>query len=226
MFCLLYHIHVWCPTHGNLSKTTTTDLIIHNDSCHPFEHKKAAINFLINRMNQYPLPQNNKNIEENIVRTKNIDENIVRTILNNNNYPLNTILHTHKPSTKNTTLKNKWATFTYFGHEIRSITKLFKNTEVGISYKTKNNIKHLLKINDDKNDMYNLSGVYQLQCSDCPLKYIGQTGRTFKIRFKEHTCDINNNGQSSRFAQHVLDTTHEYSTIDKILEVLHIGKKG
>jgi hypothetical protein len=102
------------------------------------------------------------------------------------NYPLNTIQLTHKPSTKNTTQKNKWTTFTYFGHEIRSVTKLFKNTEVGISYKTRNNIKHLLKINDDKEDLYNLSGVYQLQCADCPLKYIGQTGPTFKVRFKEH----------------------------------------
>lgn len=110
--------------------------------------------------------------------------------------------------------KNKWATFTYFGHKISPITKLFKNTEVGISYKTKNNIRHLLKIKDDKNDLYNLSGVYQLQCSNCPLKYVGQTGRTFNIRFKEHIHDIKNNGQNSKFAQHILDTMHDYNTIE------------
>jgi hypothetical protein len=68
--------------------------------------------------------------------------------------------------------------------------------------------------------------VYQLQCADCPLKYIGQTGPTFKVRFKEHIWDIKNNGQSSKFAQQILDTTHEYNTIDKALEVLYIGKKG
>jgi hypothetical protein len=114
---------------GIYRKPTTTDLIIHNDSSHPFEHKRAAINCLINRLNQYPLTHNNKNIEENIVRT-----------ILNNNHPSNTIQLTHKPSTKNTTQKRKWATFTYFGHEIRSITKLFKNTEVGVSYKSRNNI--------------------------------------------------------------------------------------
>lgn len=32
-------------------KPTTTDLIIHKDSCHPHEHKKSAINFLVNGMN-------------------------------------------------------------------------------------------------------------------------------------------------------------------------------
>ncbi|PNF24189.1 hypothetical protein B7P43_G16874, partial [Cryptotermes secundus] len=42
----------------------------------------------------------------------------------------------------------------------------------------------------NKNDKYNLSGVYQLQCADCPLKYIGQTGHIFKIRFREHIRDI------------------------------------
>jgi hypothetical protein len=52
--------------HNNLQlgiyrKPTATDLIIHYDSCHPYEHKNTAINFLINRMNKYPLSHNNKN---------------------------------------------------------------------------------------------------------------------------------------------------------------------
>jgi hypothetical protein len=45
---------------GIYRKPTTTDSIIHNDSCHPLEHKRAAINFLINRLNQYSLTHNNK----------------------------------------------------------------------------------------------------------------------------------------------------------------------
>jgi hypothetical protein len=64
------------------------------------------------------------------------------------------------------------------------------NTEVRISYRTQNNIKHLLKINENKSYKYNLSEVYQLQCADCPLKYVGQTGRTFEVRFREHIRDI------------------------------------
>jgi hypothetical protein len=83
-------------------------------------------------------------------------------------------------------------------------------------------IKHLLKINENKNDNYNLRGVYQLQCADCPLKYMGQTGRTFKIRFREHIIGIKNNGLNSIFAQHVLDTTHKYCTMDKTMKILYI----
>jgi hypothetical protein len=40
-------------------KPTTTDSIIHNDSFHPNEHRKSAINYLINPMNTCP-PHTNK----------------------------------------------------------------------------------------------------------------------------------------------------------------------
>jgi hypothetical protein len=82
-----------------------------------------------------------------------------------------------------------------------------------------------LRPRDDKENIYNLSGVYQLKCANCPLRYVGQTRHTFKVRFKEHISDIRNNGQSSKFAQHILDTTHEYGNIENTLEVLYIGKK-
>jgi hypothetical protein len=71
-----------------------------------------------------------------------------------------------------------------------------------------------------------LSGVYKLQCADCPRGYVGQTGRTFETRFKELVRDIRNNGQNSRFAQHILNTTHEYETMEKTMKILHIEKKG
>jgi predicted GIY-YIG superfamily endonuclease len=165
-------------------------------------------------MNKYPITQEKKKNEETTIKI----------ILNNNNYPLNIIHQKQKPQKKNTG-KKKWVTFTFFGPEIRTITKLFKNTEIGISYRMRNNIKHLLRIKENKGKCYQ-SGVYQLQCADCPKKYIGQTGRKFETRFKEHIRDIRNNGQNSRFAQHILDTGHEYETIEKTMKILHIEKKG
>jgi hypothetical protein len=38
---------------GICRKPTTADRIIHNDLCHPYEHTKAAKNYLINGMNKY-----------------------------------------------------------------------------------------------------------------------------------------------------------------------------
>jgi hypothetical protein len=51
---------------GIFRKTTTTNLIIHDSSCHPYEHKNAAINFLNNPMNKYPITYSNNN-EETVI---------------------------------------------------------------------------------------------------------------------------------------------------------------
>jgi hypothetical protein len=40
---------------GIYRKPTTTDVIIPNESCHPREHKAAAIRYFSNRMNTYKL---------------------------------------------------------------------------------------------------------------------------------------------------------------------------
>jgi hypothetical protein len=49
------------------------DLIIHNDSCHPYKHKKSMINYIINQMNTYPITSENKDQES--ITIKEIQEN-------------------------------------------------------------------------------------------------------------------------------------------------------
>jgi hypothetical protein len=75
-------------------------------------------------------------------------------------------------------------------------------------------------------EKYDNLGVYKLKCRECPLQYIGQTGRTFKIRYKEHICDIRNNKNTSGFVQHVLDAGHAYGKINEIMEVVKIQEEG
>jgi hypothetical protein len=62
---------------GIYREPTATDLIIHKDSCHPTEHKNSAFQYMINRMNTYPISTNNKYRELQHINT----------ILQNNNYP-------------------------------------------------------------------------------------------------------------------------------------------
>jgi hypothetical protein len=72
------------PTFSTHRKPTTTDLIIHDDSCHPPEHKNSAIRYLINRLNTYAISEDNQHHE--LLH--------IKTILQNNNYPLQTYLNT------------------------------------------------------------------------------------------------------------------------------------
>jgi hypothetical protein len=48
--------------------------------------------------------------------------------------------HTSSKNSQKTT-KEKWATFTYYGPETRMIIKSFKNTSIGIAFKTNNTMK-------------------------------------------------------------------------------------
>jgi hypothetical protein len=83
-----------------------------------------------------------------------------------------------KPTNTTPDATQKWATFTYIGKETRAITKLFKNTNIHIAYKTKNTLQKHLQVKNIEPDKYNHSGIYEIKCNSCHLKYIGQTAET------------------------------------------------
>jgi hypothetical protein len=47
-----------------------------------------------------------------------------------------------------------------------------------------------------------------------------------EVRYREHIHAVRTNRQNSKFAQNILGTRHDYDTIDKTMEILHIEKKG
>jgi len=67
-----------------------TDTIFPNDSCHPQEHKRAAIRYLVNRMNTYKLNTTTKEKEN--------DE--IKHILRNNIYHISIISRFNKTKSK------------------------------------------------------------------------------------------------------------------------------
>jgi hypothetical protein len=107
-------------------KPTQTD-IIPNSSCHPHEHKLSGISYLVNRLYTYPITK----------KAKDTETDTIKNILYNNDYDINLLNkqpphqkkrkeYTHNDSQQQ---KTKWAIFTYSGKEIRTITKLFRDTE-------------------------------------------------------------------------------------------------
>jgi ATP-dependent protease HslVU (ClpYQ) ATPase subunit len=121
----------------------------------------------------------------------------------------------------------KWTTITYVGKETNTIARLFKNTRVRISYLTRNTIQKILINNTTKSkEKYIESGIYQLNCPDCDSKYVGQTGRSFRVRFAEHFRDFKYQNNKSKFAQHLLEQKHSIGPIENIMEKLHTTNNG
>jgi hypothetical protein len=65
-----------------------------------------------------------------------------------------------------------------------------------------------------------------MKCMDCPLKYVGQTGRTFYTRYKEHIQAIRNNNSNSGYSNHTLNTGHTYVSITDTMDIIKTERKG
>jgi hypothetical protein len=52
-----------------------------------------------------------------------------------------------------------------------------------------------------------------MKCLDCPLKYIGQTGRTLTTRYKEDIQATRSNNSNSGYSNHILNSGHAYGII-------------
>jgi hypothetical protein len=86
-------------------KPTSTDTIIPHDSCHPIQHKHAAVRFLYNRLHTYDLDEDAKSKELNIIHN----------VLHNNMFPLQTYNFTSRNTNINHTLTQP-QTHTQMGH--------------------------------------------------------------------------------------------------------------
>jgi hypothetical protein len=84
--------------------------MIHNKSCHPREHKWSGIEYLINRLNKYPIVG------------KQAEKEVIKHLLTANGYSHN-ILEYRLQTQKREKIKEevigkptkKWVTFTYAG---------------------------------------------------------------------------------------------------------------
>jgi hypothetical protein len=61
---------------------------------------------------------------------------------------------------------------------------------------------------------------------DCPLKYIGKTGQTFKTRYKDQIQAINNNNGNSGYSKHMLNTGYTYGSITNSMTAVKSERKG
>jgi hypothetical protein len=177
----------------------------------------------MNRLYTYPLSTHAKETELDTIKT----------ILQNNQYKLKHILTTPKKDNKNKNLQGnkndnkKWSTFTYVGCKTKTFTKLFKDTNINIAYKTQNTIEHISRPKPSTTN-YNIykNDIYQLNCLECPKRYIAQTGRTFKTRYREHIQAFQNNRPDTGYSRHILDTGHAYGNMENTMSIIRKTRKG
>jgi hypothetical protein len=75
-------------------------------------------------------------------------------------------------------------------------------------------------------DKFSKSGVYKLTCPDCHKAYVGQTGRQFSIRYREHQRSFHDKTDTSRYAKHLNEKGHSFGPVKDIMERLQFQRKG
>ena len=73
-------------------------------------------------------------------------------------------------------------------------------------------------------DVYCVNGcgsdVYKLKCPDCNKAYVGQTGRSFQVRFNEHINAFKSNSHTSNFVKHLNEQAHSFGSIHNTMQIL------
>jgi hypothetical protein len=91
----------------------------------------------------------------------------------------------------------------------KSGQQIYKDTDIRIAYTTTNTIqKKHAQVKQRSNNQYDGSGIYSLNCRDCPLIYISQTGLSFKTRFKDNIRAIKYNKDARLYTAHKKHETH------------------
>jgi len=199
-------------------KPTTTDTTIHFISIHPNEHKLAAYRYHIERMPNPPLKTVQQKREWSTILHISQQNGFPPTVIHKLRHQIE---HKTKHTTPHDSKNKKWATFTYISPQIRKVTNIFRNTNIGVAYKCHYTIANMIKPPRDHHTLpHGKWGIYQLTCNTCNLLYVGQTSHTLNIRFQEHMRYIRYNNPQSAYTLHILQNQHEYSQMNSTITLL------
>ena len=106
------------------------------------------------------------------------------------------------------------------------VTNLFRRTNIKIVFRMNNTIYNQLTHKHHNTDIYTQSRVYKLTCPNCKEVYVGQNSRIFLVRYNKYKQAFRNNSHTSKFAQHLVEQAHTFSTIHNTMQVLHYQKKN
>lgn len=183
-----------------------TGVSINGSSLHPQSHKLATVNAAIHRL--ISLPLTNEAIETETVQIEKIAQlnelkiNVRSMIRRKKLRSLLSYSRNEIPT--GTKQRDRWVRLPYLGKPSENLAKLLRQRGYKPAFYPLSTLRDLiaLKTPIPKNRQ---SGIYKLNCPDCPASYIGQTGRPLEVRIREHQSV---SVPLSAMAKHCVDNNH------------------
>jgi hypothetical protein len=189
--------------HKVFRKKTHTDNYLHAESHHHPSQKMGVLNTMAIRAARI---SDKEHLKEEIDHLTKVFKNIgykdrdIKKAINKKD------IRTHTQNDQTSHIK---AFLPYIRGVTDKIAKVLRRKEIMIAFKPLITIRQRMKSVKDPIDHQQGKGIYKVSCS-CGKCYIGETGRSFQIRIKEHATDIRNEHiRTSALAEHSLKTKHQ-----------------
>jgi hypothetical protein len=171
-------------------KPTHTDQYLNFMSAHPLHHKLGVIRTLLDRKDRVVTEPEDKIIEEEYIKSA----------LRHNGYPdwsFDKVKKLRaepkkKVNTKKTTDQRSrgYVTLPYIKGVTERVQRIYRSHNISSTVKPHTSLRNILVHPKDKIDDDDKTGVvYQIPCRNCPKLYVGETGRKFGTRCKEHKIE-------------------------------------
>ena len=183
-------------------KKVCTNRLLDYESYHPSVHKKSVVRTLYNRAKK--LCSSEENFRE--------EKDVLKSIFKKNNYPPRKFVEwtSERQIEPESQPSEKFISAPYIKGVSEVASRVLKKGKIRLAHKPMNTLRRQLVNIKDKRRKEDCAGVvYSIPCNDCPLSYVGETGRQLGIRISEHQRDVRlKNNPRSNVLQHVRDTGH------------------
>lgn len=199
-------------------KPTHTDRYLDYNSHHQQKHKASTARTLIHRALTLP------STEEG--RTNELEH--VKNALRANNYPLRTInkIVAETKSTHSANLSpeelvgtffkmvdppthQSYAILPYIKGITEQLTRTLRQHDIMVASKPLQTLQQQFPSPKYRVNLYKQTDVvYKIPCGDCNWSYIGETGRAFETRKKEHMRNVKTYANNSNIASHSWKNGH------------------
>ncbi|XP_072042857.1 uncharacterized protein [Amphiura filiformis] len=185
-------------------KKTHTDQYLNFDSQHPLHQKLGVIRTLFDRMDSIVTEEEDKKEEEKKIRTALQNCGYPRWAMDRVKQQMSTSKiksNSSKKSTDDNPSKGM-VVLLYVAGLSEKLKRIFWKHKIATAMKPHNTIKSLLVHPKDKRETNQMCEVvYNIDCKGCEKSYIGETGRAFGTRLKEHQKDAEKRKTRSTPAQ-------------------------
>ncbi len=197
-------------------KPTHTDQYLNFNSHHPIQHKLGVVRTLMDRCQKLVTDEQDRKEEENHIRTA----------LKKCGYPEWTF-NKVKQQIENGPNKKRQekpkeekckgsVLLPYVQGVSECVHRILLKHKIASAFKPGNTLRQTLVHPKDKREIGdNCEIVYKIPCQSCDKSYIGETGRKFKIRMKEHQDEANEaaNKHFTRAQRKASESTQNKSAI-------------